>query len=29
MDAGASQVSIETLEFEHEGFLDDEKQLKQ
>lgn len=27
MDAGASQVSIETLEFEHEGFLSDEKQL--
>jgi phage tail-like protein len=24
MDAGASQVSVETLEFEHEGFLDDE-----
>lgn len=23
MDAGASQVSIETLEFDHEGFLDD------
>lgn len=28
MDAGASQVSIETLEFEHEGFLDDDKKLK-
>jgi phage tail-like protein len=24
MDAGASAVSIETLEFEHEGFLEDE-----
>jgi hypothetical protein len=24
MDAGASQVSVETLEFEHEGFLADE-----
>jgi phage tail-like protein len=24
MDAGASQVSVETLEFEHEGFLEDE-----
>jgi phage tail-like protein len=24
MDAGASQISVETLEFEHEGFLDDE-----
>jgi phage tail-like protein len=24
MDAGASQISIETLEFEHEGFLDDQ-----
>jgi phage tail-like protein len=23
MDAGASQISIESLEFEHEGFLDD------
>lgn len=28
MDAGASQVSIETLEFEHEGFLEDERSLK-
>jgi phage tail-like protein len=27
MDAGASQVAIETLEFDHEGFLDDEKML--
>ena len=27
MDAGASQVAVETLEFEHEGFLDDERQL--
>jgi phage tail-like protein len=27
MDAGASQVSIETLEFEHEGFLADDKTL--
>ncbi len=24
MDAGASQVSIETMEFDHEGFLEDE-----
>jgi phage tail-like protein len=24
MDAGASQVSVETIEFDHEGFLDDE-----
>jgi phage tail-like protein len=29
MDAGASQISIETLEFDHEGFLDDEMQLGQ
>jgi phage tail-like protein len=27
MDAGASQVSIETLEFDHEGFLDDEVKI--
>jgi phage tail-like protein len=27
MDAGASQVSIETLEFEHEGFLEDETSI--
>jgi phage tail-like protein len=27
MDAGGSQVAIETLEIDHEGFLDDEKQL--
>ena len=24
MDAGASQISVETLEFDHEGFLEDE-----
>jgi len=28
MDAGASQVSVETLEFEHEGFLSDDMMLK-
>ena len=27
MDAGASQVSVETLEFEHEGFLEDETKI--
>lgn len=27
MDAGASQVSVETLEFDHEGFLGDEMKL--
>jgi phage tail-like protein len=27
MDAGSSQVSIETLEFEHQGFLNDEQAL--
>jgi phage tail-like protein len=27
MDAGASQVSLETLEFEHEGFLDDDTSI--
>jgi phage tail-like protein len=27
MDAGASQVAIETLEIDHEGFLDDERKL--
>lgn len=27
MDAGASQVAIETLELEHEGFLEDTKNL--
>lgn len=27
MDAGASAVSVETLEFEHEGFLDDETKI--
>lgn len=27
MDAGASSVAIETLEIEHEGFLEDDKQL--
>ena len=28
MDAGASLVSVETLEFEHEGFLSDDMMLK-
>jgi len=28
MDAGASQVAVETLEIEHEGFLADERMLK-
>lgn len=27
MDAGASQISIEKLEFEHEGFLEDETKI--
>jgi phage tail-like protein len=27
MDAGASQVAIETLEIDHQGFLEDEKML--
>lgn len=27
MDAGASQVMIETLEFDHEGFLEDETKI--
>ena len=27
MDAGASQVSVETLEFDHEGFLEDETKI--
>ncbi|MDT4917764.1 MAG: hypothetical protein QOI15_2878 [Pseudonocardiales bacterium] len=27
MDAGASQVAIETLEIDHQGWLDDEKKL--
>ena len=27
MDAGASQVSVETIEFDHEGFLDDEVKI--
>lgn len=27
MDAGASQVSVETLEFDHEGFLQDDMKL--
>ena len=27
MDAGASQVAIETLELEHQGFLEDEMML--
>lgn len=27
MDAGASQISVETLEFDHEGFLEDETKI--
>jgi len=29
MDAGSSSVAIETLEIDHEGFLDDDKKLMQ